>query len=238
MIHVQLVGWSVDQAHTDFVTYSEMANTRFKQTDDTGASQTIEATQTRPALIALPRELQKRVLVHCGASSLALLEQSCSTWAPPAPRLSLIQETVRAAMRQDFPGAQRGIKSCPSLLQMHEHSADAAERWEHPAVSGIDWDNTVPFCEEMTSDLAVQDGEHCKQEHRAAMGRVMVAKLHQAVAQRSIPSLSAASDCIGAYSLSESYSSSAVAAGASQALVKVLWSDLHGAKPGAQVRRR
>merc|ERR1712166_1343201 len=82
---------------------------------------------------ALASELHKKILVWCDGGSLAMLELSCKAFAPPAPRLSLVQEIVRETMQNRFPGAQLGVKSWPSLLQRHEQAAEAAEQWEPPA---------------------------------------------------------------------------------------------------------
>merc|ERR1712086_912446 len=101
---------------------------------------------------ALASELHKKILVWCDGGSLAMLELSCKAFAPPALRLSLVQETVRDAMRHRFPGAQLGVKSWPSLLQRHEQAAEAAEQWEPPAAPESE-DEAEGMCEALCDKL-------------------------------------------------------------------------------------
>ena len=109
-----------------------------------------------------------------------MLELSCKAFAPPAPRLSLVQEIVREKMRHRIPGAQSGVKSWSSLLQRHEQATEAAEQWEHPADYPEDQDGADDACETLCDK---HKDEGCLREQRAATSRVMVAKLNQAMSK-------------------------------------------------------
>ena len=169
-----------------------------------------------------------QILVRCDGGSLAMLELSCKAFAPPARPLSLIQEIVRDTMRHRFPGAHLGVKSWPSLLQRHEQAAEAAEQWEPPADYPQHHDEARDVCETLCNELK---DEGCLQEQRAAMSRLMVAKLNLAMikgtAQYRVKNVS---DWLAWFSDLPHYLGSMVAAGAPHALVKVLRSDMHVAK--------
>ena len=128
-----------------------------------------------------PSEPLLQILVWCDGNSLAMLELSCKAFAPPAPRLSLVQEIVRDTMRHRFPGARLGVKSWPSLLQRHEQAAEAAEQWETPACFPESEDEAEPACEALCDE---HKDEGCLREQRAAISRLMVAKLNQATITR------------------------------------------------------
>ena len=155
-----------------------------------------------------------------------MLELSCKAFAPPAPRLSLVQEIVRDTMQHRFPGAQLGIKSWPSLLQRHEQAAEAAEQWEPPADFPKDQDAAVGVFE-------TRKDEGCLREQWAAMSRLMVAKLNQAMIKGIAQHINSVSDWLSWFSEEPQYLGSMVAAGAPHALARVLCSDIHEAKEDA-----
>ena len=161
-----------------------------------------------------------------------MLELSCKAFAPPAPRLSLVQEIVREKMRHRFPGAQLGVKSWPSLLQRHEQAAEAAEQWEPPAEFPEDQDEAEDMCEDLCDE---HKDEGCLQEQWAAMSRLMVAKLYQAMIKGIANRVKHVSIWLAWFSLLPQYLDSMVAAGAPHALVKVLRSDMHEAKGDAMM---
>ena len=161
-----------------------------------------------------------------------MLELSCKAFAPPAPRLSLVQEAVRDTMRRRFPGAHLGVKSWPSLLQRHEQAAEAAEQWEPPAAPDSE-DQVEEMCEVLCDKLK---DEGCLQEQRAAMCRLMVAKLYQAMIKGIASHIN--SSWLAWFSELPRYPDSMVAAGAPHALVKVLRSDMHSAKADAAMTLR
>ena len=72
-----------------------------------------------------------------------------------------------------------GIKSWPSLLQRHEQAAEAAEQWEPPTIEDPEDDDEEELICETLCDEHKDEG--CLQEQRAAMSRLMVAKLNQAM---------------------------------------------------------
>ena len=156
-----------------------------------------------------------------------MLELSCKAFAPPAPRLSLVQEIVREKMRHRFPGAQLGVKSWPSLLQRHEQAAEAAEQWEPPTAPEGE-DEAEYMCEDLCDKLK---DEGCLREQRAAMSKLMVAKLYRAM----IKGIANQTNCITDWFswFGNDYAVGMVAAGAPHALVKVLHSDMYEAKADA-----
>ena len=159
-----------------------------------------------------------------------MLELSCKAFAPPARPLSLVQEIVRNKMRHRFPGAQLGVKSWPSLLQRHEQAAEAAEQWEPPAEFPEDQDEPRDVCDALCDE---HKDEGCLREQRAAMSRLMVAKLNQAMIKGIADHIKNVSDWLAWFSELPRYLDSMVAAGAPHALVKVLRSDMHVAKGDA-----
>jgi len=71
---------------------------------------------------------------QCDTNALMLLEQTCQEWAPPRPRLSLVQEAVRDKMsRIRLPGTSlgctMGLRSHPLLLQDKERLKKRVEDW-------------------------------------------------------------------------------------------------------------
>ena len=155
-----------------------------------------------------------------------MLELSCKAFAPPAPRLSLVQEIVRDTMRHRFPGAQLRVKSWPSLLQRHEQAAEAAEQWE-PEELPLTEPEELESVHEMICEQ--QKDEGCLREQRAAMSRLMVAKLYQA----SESDAWQISCWLSQVSNLPQHVGSLVAAGAPHGLEKVLRSDIHDAKADA-----
>lgn len=75
-----------------------------------------------------------QIFRQCDTNALMLLEQTCQEWAPPRPRLSLVQEAVRDKMsRIRLPGTSlgctMGLQSHPLLLQDKERLKKRVEDW-------------------------------------------------------------------------------------------------------------
>ena len=177
---------------------------------------------------ALAPELQKKILVWCDGRSLVMLEQACKAFAPPPPRLSLIQETVRDSMRQRYPGAQLGVKSWPSLMRRHEQATEAAERWEPPEDLPADEDE----CEEVCTALCDENKTECGMyEQRAVMSRMVVAKLRQSLETAQADKAALISNWLLCFFHAASgWHGAMVAAGVTPVLVQALKSDMEGVK--------
>ena len=160
-----------------------------------------------------------------------MLELSCKAFAPPAPRLTLVQEIVKEKMQHHFPGAQLGVKSWPSLLQRYEQAAEAAEQWEPPA-DDPNSDEEEDMCEALC-DEHKDDG--CRREQRAAMSRLMVAKLNQSMVKGTAYHINSISNWLAWFCDLPQYLGGMVAAGAPHALVKVLQGGPDEAKGDAGV---
>ena len=164
-------------------------------------------------------------MIRCDGVSLAMLEQSCLAFAPPA-RLTLVQETVRELMRGRFPGSQLGVNSWPSLLQRQEQAVEAAEQWEIPEPPD---DEDPEVITEICEELCVEHkDERCLSEQRAAMSRLFVAKLYQTLIKGS--QIMDLCDWLLRFVEIPQHVDGMVRAGTPHALVKVLQSGPNDAK--------
>ena len=185
-------------------------------------------------LSELAPELQKKILVWCDGRSLMMLEQACQAFAPPPPRLSLIQETVRDSMRHRYPGAQLGVKSWPSLMRKHEQATEAAERWEPPEDLPADQDECEEVCDELVLHELVCDENKTEcgmYEQRAYMSRMVVAKLRQSIETGEDDKATLISNWLLCFFHAASgWHGAMVAAGVTPVLVKALQSDMESVK--------
>ena len=176
-------------------------------------------------LLSLAIELQKTILVRCCAKSLQMLEQSCRAFAPPAPRLSVVQEAVKESMQQRFRGAHLGLASWPSLLRKHERSAEVADLWEA---------DTCNFAPEEGYVLDRECGDLARKIMRGFQGgqprmsvaqdvsRAVVSKLRWSISTGNTHCAKVASSWVAGFCKESVNIPGFVAAGAPEALVGVL----------------